>query len=79
MSENLEIYESETITGIIEFLYDSYRKKVIKYRFPFYIMQLIIYYSTVMAGEGLITSKDQEMTYYGELVLICFNLLLCLI
>lgn len=79
MSENLEIYESETISGIIEFMYEHYRKKVIQYRFPFYIVQLIIYYSTVMAGEGLVQSKDQDLTYYGELVLISFNLMLCFI
>lgn len=84
MTENLEIYESETISAMIEFLYKSYRKVVMKYRFPFYIVQLIVYYATVMAGEDLVSAKDDKSetellkkgsnhAYYGELVLVSFN------
>ena len=50
-SENLEIFECNTIIIIVEYLYTHYKTNILKYRLPFYIAQLAIFYATIMFSE----------------------------
>ena len=47
-SENQDIFRSKTIMVITEFLYMHYRQKVLTSKFPIYIIQLVIYFMSVL-------------------------------
>ena len=47
-SENQDIFRSKTIIVITEFLYMHYRKKVLKSKFPIYIVQLVVFFMSVL-------------------------------
>ena len=47
-SENDELFTSKSIVVIIEFLYFKYRSSVLKTSLPFYVIQLILYYISVL-------------------------------
>jgi len=51
-SENLEIYECPTIIIIVEYLYGHYCKYILWYRFPPYVGQLAVFYTTILFHEG---------------------------
>lgn len=48
ISDNDELFESPTIQVIIEFLYFKYRKAVLKLGLPFYLLQLIAFYMSIL-------------------------------
>ena len=37
-SKSEEVYENETLIAIIEFLYGKYKKQILRWRLPAYIM-----------------------------------------
>ena len=50
-SETLEIFDSDTIIAIIEFLYSNYKNEILKYRLPPYMLQLFTYYTAILLNE----------------------------
>jgi hypothetical protein len=51
-SEKMELYECKAIEVMIEFLYMHYRKVVMLYRLPIYIIQLAIFYTAILLNEA---------------------------
>ena len=50
-SEKIELYDIPAIEVIIEFLYMHYKRVVMVYRLPIYILQLIVYFASVFLNE----------------------------
>lgn len=50
-SEKIELYDIPAIEVIIEFLYMHYKRVVMIYRLPIYILQLIVYFASVFLNE----------------------------
>jgi hypothetical protein len=52
LSEKHELYECNTFKVIVEFLYMHYRRLIIFYRLPVYLLQLFIYFAAVLFNES---------------------------
>jgi len=51
-SENLDLYEIDSIVILVEWLYSKYRNKALKRRIPAYIFGLIVFLVTIWAQES---------------------------
>jgi hypothetical protein len=50
-SENHDLFECPPIVCIVEFLFKHYRKVVLQWRLPFYLIQLGVYFVAVLLNE----------------------------
>jgi len=50
-SENLDIFECEYVILLTEYLYKHYKNRLIWVRLPFYIIQMVVYYSCILINE----------------------------
>ena len=49
--EDLNIYKVKTLKMLIEFLYDRFKKTLLRVLLPLHVMQLIVYYGQVFVLE----------------------------
>jgi len=61
-SENQEIFNTPTILVIIEFLYFKHRNQVLRESLPFYIIQLLLFFISIM--------MDDESTEYAHILIV---------
>ena len=52
-SESLDIFECKPISAIIEYFYYNYKTKIMRNRLPFYIGQLLVFYTAILVNEKL--------------------------
>lgn len=51
-SENIDLYDITTVQILIEFLFREYRRAILKYDFPLYLLRLTSFFLLVYVDEG---------------------------
>lgn len=59
-SENLDIFNQDSIKMLSEFYYYHYKKSILKIRLPAYLAQMAIFYLSVILFETVKDSKKIE-------------------
>ena len=57
-SENLDIFNQDSIKMLAEFYYYHYKKSILKIRLPAYLVQMAIFYLSVVLFETVKESKS---------------------
>lgn len=58
-SGNLELYDLDLIKIVIEYLYDKYKVRVLRYQLPCYLIVAVVFLVTVFYHERLEDEQDK--------------------